>query len=1299
MKTQILSFLFLLLGINLFSQTWISFDGITQSPKKPEIMLVSSNNQEVSIDFNLFGTNSTIVNNNGINYQRLQIPSCINSISTGYPELPVISKMIAIPECTSIVATITNASEMTYTNYTIYPAPEIVGQYVDEIYSTSEVFTKNETAYSLNNFSPQNRIEISTTGHIRDQKYAQFAFYPIQYNPVTGCINVITSCTINIEFIGATTDVNIPTGLFNNVVSNSLFNYPGDGKTASTPSNSLEESSVSWIDLTNVSQLDDLAIDYLIITASQFWEPNNQASQVRRLIHRATSNGYHVGILNTDQILNDGTGILPTSSTEPNYWREQKIRNCIKRIYDNHLAINTFDGHLAYVLLIGDAQVEIYNTNTSYGVPSAIDPSIIPYFGPNWGFPSDNYYALLTFDSFGSYDPIPDMYIGRFPVNNSTELFNMVEKTIKYETEFSNQQFNHNTLFSNCSEDLCSGYLTDPLGVYQDLLPTIITSPYTYHLLDENVIGSPTSEMVVDRLNEGVFLFEYYGHSHFDYLSFDNNLTTLELQSQLTNDYETPFFFAHSCYAGLFNTGGYLGQDCLAEVLVRYSPTRGFVGSLAASAQAVLNCGPPNGNWPGDYIDMIPFSIFENASSVTGEFILQSKILVQSNVFPGYVVQGNFYFNYLGDPALNLMAQGYQITHDTQLNGNTIISNDVHVCDGYTLRLSGNVHFEQAGRLIIDNGATLIFNGSCTLNGVDAYNAIEVNGEVFVDGHTERQFVTFTAPINKSFTGLILNNPIIDVTFPILNLCRAAVFGNKLSSFKIGENSSERSVLDNSPLYFQTGNVEIKYADFIRSYANLRNSNIGSSSSVKISYCTFNGDNGEPLINIQDYLSFDIEENTLNFSRYDGISLYNSGFSTTLPHIINHNTINFFGSTYNNNNGIKVYHSQVDIMNNTITNASYGISCLNNSNIKVSGNCSATGASSTQQIVNNRENQIFAALKDFPYEVKFNHFDNTINQKPLIYYDLNLIPSKPYLNVTCNHWGVPFTPSTDLYPFGIYIYSPTWNYNNCFCGSAIPAEKFNMAEASELDEDYTTAELLFKDIIENNSESEYASASVNELYSINTINNSLVDLQDYLGSLSIPDSLELLASRVNFAGNWCNIDLQNYSEAIQWFENKLLNPASIEDSIFAIIDMNYTYLRSQNDSSKSAVVCKYPELIAKNHDSFVTRRKELIDLLYKKGETVGSSLIEKAVVMNLFPNPVVNNLRLEIISNSESNFNGQIRVFDELGRVILEDRNFNISSGSNIEDINLSNILPGVYYICLVKDHVSLANGKFVKLP
>lgn len=53
MKTQILSFLFLLLGINLFSQTWISFDGITQSPKKPEIMLVSSNNQEVSIDFNL----------------------------------------------------------------------------------------------------------------------------------------------------------------------------------------------------------------------------------------------------------------------------------------------------------------------------------------------------------------------------------------------------------------------------------------------------------------------------------------------------------------------------------------------------------------------------------------------------------------------------------------------------------------------------------------------------------------------------------------------------------------------------------------------------------------------------------------------------------------------------------------------------------------------------------------------------------------------------------------------------------------------------------------------------------------------------------------------------------------------------------------------------------------------------------------------------------------------------------------------------------------------------------------------
>ena len=86
MKRTFVSFFFLLIGINLFSQTWISFDGISQSPKEPEILLITSNNQEVSIDFNLFGTNSTIVNNNGINYQRLQIPSCINSISTGYPD-------------------------------------------------------------------------------------------------------------------------------------------------------------------------------------------------------------------------------------------------------------------------------------------------------------------------------------------------------------------------------------------------------------------------------------------------------------------------------------------------------------------------------------------------------------------------------------------------------------------------------------------------------------------------------------------------------------------------------------------------------------------------------------------------------------------------------------------------------------------------------------------------------------------------------------------------------------------------------------------------------------------------------------------------------------------------------------------------------------------------------------------------------------------------------------------------------------------------------------------------------------
>lgn len=62
----------------------------------------------------------------------------------------------------------------------------------------------------------------------------------------------------------------------------------------------------------------------------------------------------------------------------------------------------------------------------------------------------------------------------------------------------------------------------------------------------------------------------------------------------------------------------------------------------------------------------------------------------------------------------------------------------------------------------------------------------------------------------------------------------------------------------------------------------------------------------------------------------------------------------------------------------------------------------------------------------------------------------------------------------------------------------------------------------------------------------------------------------LLIQLADIFANQCNIKLSNWPDAINWYENRILNPPSVEDSIFAIIDLGYLYFLMENSGLKSA---------------------------------------------------------------------------------------------------------------------------------
>ena len=126
--------------------------------------------------------------------------------------------------------------------------------------------------------------------------------------------------------------------------------------------------------------------------------------------------------------------------------KAEKLRIMIKAYYEKE--------NIQWVLLAGDAQDNLIPIRKVYN-PDVIDvgQGDIEHGGwNNYYKPTDYYYADLTgiWDdnnngkygesiSYSGYtDEIswtPDVYVGRFPVNNATELGYLVNKTLKYETD------------------------------------------------------------------------------------------------------------------------------------------------------------------------------------------------------------------------------------------------------------------------------------------------------------------------------------------------------------------------------------------------------------------------------------------------------------------------------------------------------------------------------------------------------------------------------------------------------------------------------------------------------------------------------------------------------------------------------------------------------------------------------------------------------------------------------------------------------------------------------------------------
>ena len=305
---------------------------------------------------------------------------------------------------------------------------------------------------------------------------------------------------------------------------------------------SYPSSSYTPSDLLNTS----INADYIIITHHDFW---NQALQLAD--YRAGE--YDVVMVDARQVYDQFNGGMMSA---------EAIRDFLSYTY-YHWAKRP-----AFVLLVGDATYDMRNYS------GGSFPTYIPVFlhlvGDVTGeTASEN--RFVTLESDATYgDLLPDMNLGRFPVNTTDEAQAMVDKVIGYETAscdptptdvvFSADDEDGN-LYWDLSDGVADGYADPPDNTIK-YLPDSYTAVKKYlgkdcdYASDGNATsGDECRQQLIDKLNDtGALLVSYVGHATKNYWAVEQvwNEAAID-QLTNTNACELPVMINLGCDEGYFH--------------------------------------------------------------------------------------------------------------------------------------------------------------------------------------------------------------------------------------------------------------------------------------------------------------------------------------------------------------------------------------------------------------------------------------------------------------------------------------------------------------------------------------------------------------------------------------------------------------------------------------------------------------------------------------------------------------------------------------------------------------------------
>jgi hypothetical protein len=321
----------------------------------------------------------------------------------------------------------------------------------------------------------------------------------------------------------------------------------------------------------------------------------------------------------------------------------EAIRDFIRHTYDNWQKPAP-----RAVLLVGDGTYDLrrYKSQTPTFIPPYLD-LVDPDAGETV---ADNRFVAVT-----PGDILPDLDIGRLPVNTPGETTAMVNKIIAYETQpaaawqkkvafVSDDLETGGGNFYEYSNKLADGF-TNYRGKSVKIVPTNYTTSKIY-LGQTCDLGNPATSsqcraQIVDQINAGALMISYIGHGVSTYWAAERLYDAAAL-ANVNNPDRLPIMLPMTCNEGYFIDPA---ESSLSELGVR-AENRGAVASWSATGYGLA---------PGhDLLERGLFlSVFYDDATLGGG-TTAAKLYLVATAGPGQYVDLIDTFLLLGDPGLKV---------------------------------------------------------------------------------------------------------------------------------------------------------------------------------------------------------------------------------------------------------------------------------------------------------------------------------------------------------------------------------------------------------------------------------------------------------------------------------------------------------------------------------------------------------------------------------------------------------------------------------------------------------------------